>query len=171
MTISAPPLHAEVTRSGSMVLITVHGPARILDQQIVDEWLSEATASGSGHVLVDLSDLDAMWAVTVSVLVATFCRSHRCGDRVGVIVAQPDMAEMLCRHGLCELVTIYLSADDAVLEDALATEHAGDYPLDGLRIGVADESDRRTVNVRIRKPARRRLRRAVPELAPDRQRP
>ena len=170
MTIPTPPLHAEVTRSGSMVLITVHGHARILDQQIVDEWLSEATASGSGHILVDVSDLDDMWAVTVSVLVVGFCRRHRCGNRVGVIVAQPEMAETLCRHGLCEVVTIYLSADDAVLEDALTTGHAGDDPLDGLRIGVADEGDRRTANVRIRKPARHRPRSAVPQLDPDRQR-
>jgi len=153
-----------------MTTIKVHGSARILDQELVERWLDGAGADQGAMTVVDLSDLDSVWAVTIAVLVAGYCRRHRCGEKVGVVVVQPEMAELLCRHGLSEVMAVYLSAGEAVVEQTAEQEHAESTPLEGSRVGVVDEREDRTAGVRVRKPRRQQPKSAVPELNPGRSR-
>jgi len=153
-----------------MTVIEVHGSVRILDQELVERWMDAAAADAGSTTLVDLSDLDPVWAVTVAVLVVGYCRSHRCGDNVGIVVAQPGMAETLCRHGLSEVVSVYLSAGEAAVALAADSEHMESAPLEGSRIDVRDARDERTAKVRVGQPRRRQPKSAVPELSPGRHR-
>jgi len=108
---------AEVSLRAATAVVRLQSSARTLEARWVRDLLDELIGRGLPSVVIDLSDLDCIWAVAVAVLVGEYCQEPDRRGRVSLVVAQPHVLKALARGGLTEQVAVWGSVDRAAAPD------------------------------------------------------
>lgn len=106
-------LSAEIKADGEVRVVKVTSSGQVLDAQRVNRMLDELSAQRTANIVLDLGELDAIWAITLAVLVAAYGMDRDDPPPLAVVVPQPGVFEALCQRGLARFVALYQSVEDA----------------------------------------------------------
>ena len=106
-------LNAEIQADGQIRVVKITSSGQVLEARRVNRMLEELSAQRTANVVLDLGELDAVWAITLAVLVAAYHMDREERPSVAVVVPQPGVFDALCRRGLGRFVPLYQSVEDA----------------------------------------------------------
>jgi len=106
-------LNAEIQADGQIRVVKITSSGQVLEARRVNRMLEELSAQRTANVVLDLGELDAVWAITLAVLVAAYHMDREERPSVAVVVPQPGVFDALCRRGLERFVPLYQSVEDA----------------------------------------------------------
>lgn len=113
-------LRTTTERSGPAVIVHAGGELDASNESTWRRLLSEAAAATGtpGALVVDTSGLDFMACCAFAALAEEAEQSRRRGVDIRLVSSQPVVARTVAACGLCELLPVHDSVDDALMASA-----------------------------------------------------
>jgi len=101
-------------RTEKLRIVHFHGDLDSVGVRMVDEPFTAATGDRTGHLIVNLADVQFISSAGLAMLLVKGKMLNRSGGRLSVAGASKRVLEVLAMAGFEELFDIFATVDDAI---------------------------------------------------------